>query len=175
MTNNCIFAASANCSHLIDKVAAVSQSQSGGPFSRGALFMRYPGFGSNEAPALNAAGTVILRAHFANRQAFFADFPADGFRAIGDELRCRRGKGLRHCPYARIRCRNWSVGRGRWCCGWLRDCLRSGLRSSFHCRRLRRSDHLSAAAAHATGRNIDGPKQISPVLGHRSIARQRWR
>jgi hypothetical protein len=157
--NDCIFMKLVICCELIVKVPAFSQLKSGWPLPRWALFMRHPGFGSNEAPALNAPRAIILWAHFANRQAFFANFAADRFAATGSELHCGRGEGLCHRPSARI-------GRGGLSVLWRRCLLCRWLRRSLRRRGLRSSNHLRAAAGHAAGGDIDGPKQISPVLGH---------
>lgn len=142
--------------------------------------MRHPGFGSDEAPALDAAGTIELRTHFADRQSLLSNFPADRLPTTSDELSGRGGKGLRHGPDARIRrsdlsllCRHGRLGLSRF--GRRRRSNRQRSRDrlrwtdgDFDRLRIRRGrgNDSPPRPAHTAGGDVDRPEQFTPVLGH---------
>lgn len=151
-------------------------SESCRPLPCRALFMRNPGFGSNEAAALNAPRAVVLRAHFADGETFFAHFASDCLPAAGHELSSRRRERLSHRPSAGIRggdlrLRSCNLGssrlrgtngnldglrrRKRWC-GRRSSCWHGRWWES--CPRTRPTD--------ATCGNVDRPEEFTPILRH---------
>lgn len=143
-------------------------SESGRPFPCGAVFVRHPRFGSNEAPALNAPRAIELRTHLADREPLFTLLSTDRFPAAGRELDGRGSERLRHRPDA------WISGRSltrRW---WLLDRWRRSL-ADGHLdrlwRRWSRRSNLNASAVNAASGDVDRPKQLTPVLGHSRCAR----
>jgi hypothetical protein len=147
--------------------------------------MRHPRFRSDETAALYAPRTVVLRAHFANRIAFFTHLPADCLTTARDELSCRGSKGLRHRPHSRIggrdlrlrRARGWNLRlrrlsgyplRGNGLHRMHRNFDRRGSSWSrfFLWRGSRRRNNLCARSAHTARRDVDRPKQLPPILGH---------